>query len=157
MHWILWGPIAIVLNIVAYYHGKHDLRTLVRPTIQQWPENPVIEVPRPYEPQVFSQDEANNILPSDTPFQVWSSTETIKVNIPIQNGPLVEPPVATDDDPVANVLPLLILIFAILLFVWIYKSLVTLFPSTSYLRIDPCIYLGAVACPGGKFSVSYAA
>ncbi|KAL8794620.1 MAG: hypothetical protein Q9195_002816 [Heterodermia aff. obscurata] len=130
MHWLLWGPITIVFNIVAYYHGKHDLRTLVRPTIQQWPENqppekPVIEVPRFYEPEVFSQNDAINTLDS-------ISIITIESTLPIQEAPLVGPDVATDYDPVSNVLPLIMLISALLLFGSIWWAI--LFRSTSYLH-----------------------
>lgn len=143
MHWILWGPIAIVLNFVAYYHGKHDLRTLVRrPTIQQWAETPEIQVRTSYEPQIFSHV-ANITIVSASPSQVLNSTKAMNFTIPIQDQPLVGPHVATDDDPVgprvatdydpvANVLPFLMLILTFLLFGFLW--LVIHFPSTSYLR-----------------------
>ena len=161
MHWIIWGPIAIVLNIVAYYHGKHDLRTLVRPTIQQWPEHPVIEVQRSYEPEIpqypvievqrsyepepaqhpvieiersyepelanhpviegqrsykpeiSNQNEAKNTFASVTPFHAFNPTGAMK-STALSDTPLARPQV-TDYDPIASVLPFIVLAATFLL------------------------------------------
>ena len=125
MHWIIWGPIAIVVNLVAYYHGRPALRMLVRLTIQQEPENPVIEIQRPYEPEIFSQNEANDSFSSALDSQAWNSTRNVNFTvpiqddmnftIPIQDGPLVGPHPA-DYDPVNRFLPLIILVITLFLF-----------------------------------------
>ena len=116
MHWILWGPIAIVLNFVAYYHGKHDLRTLIRPTIQQWPESPEVQVLRTHEPQIFSQNATNITLASVSPYHGLNSSKTFNFTFPIEDDLLVGPDPAAEYDPVDHFLPFLVVILTLFLF-----------------------------------------
>ena len=165
MHWIIWGPIAIVANLVAYYHGKPALRMLVRLTIQQEPENPVIEIKRPYEPQIIIQNEVNESFASILPSQAWNSTrkvnftvpiqDNMNFTVPIQDGPLVGPHLA-DYDPVNSLLPLIILVITLFLSGSLW--LVILFDLHSPLHnTNSEIHLGVAVCPKRRFPGSYAA